>query len=188
VGPGNTPVYNGDYDDFIIINTSGASLIGQSLASAPFTTLCFLPETLIRLVDNHQKQAGNLVIGDLVATPEGPQAVKFIGKTTRNIFDLRETGRMPIRIEAGALGELGPDATLHCTPSHAFHINAAFIAKALGDIAKAKGMTQVAKDSGLTRESLYKSLSGERSPCFDTILKVIAALGLSLHAAPAIKK
>ncbi|MBU3613211.1 MULTISPECIES: addiction module antidote protein [unclassified Polynucleobacter] len=66
--------------------------------------------------------------------------------------------------------------------------DAAFIAKALGDIARAKGMTQVAKDSGLTRESLYKSLSGERSPGFDTILKVIAALGLSLHAEPAIKK
>ena len=66
--------------------------------------------------------------------------------------------------------------------------DAAFIAKALGDIARAKGMTQVAKDSGLTRESLYKSLSGERSPGFDTILKVIAALGLSLHATPAIKK
>jgi probable addiction module antidote protein len=66
--------------------------------------------------------------------------------------------------------------------------DAAFIAKALGDIARAKGMTQVAKDSGLTRESLYKSLSGERSPGFDTILKVITALGLSLHAAPAIKK
>jgi len=66
--------------------------------------------------------------------------------------------------------------------------DAAFIAKALGDIARAKGMTQVAKDSGLTRESLYKSLSGERSPGFDTILKVISALGLSLHAAPAVKK
>ncbi len=66
--------------------------------------------------------------------------------------------------------------------------DAAFIARALGDIARAKGMTQVAKDSGLTRESLYKSLSGERSPGFDTVLKVISALGLSLHAVPAIKK
>jgi probable addiction module antidote protein len=66
--------------------------------------------------------------------------------------------------------------------------DAAFIAKALGDIARAKGMSQVAKDSGLTRESLYKSLSGERTPGFDTILKVVSALGLSLHAEPAIKK
>lgn len=60
--------------------------------------------------------------------------------------------------------------------------DAAFIAKALGDIARAKGMSQVARDAGLSRESLYKALSGERSPGFDTILKVMTALGLKLHA------
>ena len=60
--------------------------------------------------------------------------------------------------------------------------DAAFIAKALGDIARARGMAQVARDSGLSRESLYKALSGERSPGFDTILKVMGALGLELHA------
>lgn len=60
--------------------------------------------------------------------------------------------------------------------------DAAFIAKALGNIARAKGMAQVAKDAGLSRESLYKALSGERTPSFETILKVIAALGLKLHA------
>ena len=62
--------------------------------------------------------------------------------------------------------------------------DAAFIAKALGDIARAKGMTQVARDAGLSRESLYKALSGERNPNFDTILKVLMALGLRLHAEP----
>ena len=62
------------------------------------------------------------------------------------------------------------------------HGDAAFIAKALGDIARAKGMSQVARDAGLSRESLYKALSGERTPGFDTILKVIGALGLKLHA------
>jgi probable addiction module antidote protein len=60
--------------------------------------------------------------------------------------------------------------------------DAAFIAKALGDIARAKGMSQVARDAGLSRESLYKALSGERTPTFDTILKVVHALGLKLHA------
>lgn len=60
--------------------------------------------------------------------------------------------------------------------------DAALIAKALGDIARAKGMTQVARDAGLSRESLYKALSGERSPEFDTILKVTRALGIQLHA------
>jgi probable addiction module antidote protein len=59
---------------------------------------------------------------------------------------------------------------------------AAYIAKALGDIARAKGMAQIARDTGLSRESLYKALSGERSPGFDTVLKVIEALGLRLHA------
>ena len=63
--------------------------------------------------------------------------------------------------------------------------DAAFIAKALGNIARAKGMSQVASDAGLSRESLYKTLSGERTPSFDTILKVIGALGLKLHAEPA---
>jgi len=60
--------------------------------------------------------------------------------------------------------------------------DAAFIAKALGDIARAKGMSQVARETGLSRESLYKALSGDRSPSFDTVLKVIEALGLELRA------
>ncbi|WP_410575916.1 addiction module antidote protein [Bacillus sp. SIMBA_006] len=52
-------------------------------------------------------------------------------------------------------------------------------------MARAKGMTQVAKDAGLSRESLYKALSGERAPDFSTILKVARALGLRLHASAA---
>ena len=60
--------------------------------------------------------------------------------------------------------------------------DAAFVAKALGDIARAKGMAQVERDAGLSRQSLYKALSGDRSPDFATILRVVSALGLSLHA------
>lgn len=59
--------------------------------------------------------------------------------------------------------------------------DAAFIAKALGDIARAAGMSTVARDAGVSRESLYKALSGERTPGFDTILKVMSALGMELH-------
>ena len=59
------------------------------------------------------------------------------------------------------------------------------VAAALGDIARAKGMTQVAKDAGLGRESLYKALSPAGNPAFGTILKVVSALGLQLHASPA---
>jgi len=54
------------------------------------------------------------------------------------------------------------------------------IARAVGDIARAKGMTQVAKDAGLSRESLYRALSQEGNPSLSTILKVLAAVGLKL--------
>jgi probable addiction module antidote protein len=63
--------------------------------------------------------------------------------------------------------------------------DANLIAAALGDIARAKGMTQVARDAGLGRESLYKALSPAGNPAFGTILKVVAALGLQLHASTA---
>lgn len=56
------------------------------------------------------------------------------------------------------------------------------IARALGDIARAKGMSQVAKDAGLSRESLYRALSEDGNPSFATILKVARALGVRLHA------
>jgi probable addiction module antidote protein len=59
------------------------------------------------------------------------------------------------------------------------------VAAALGDIARAKGMTQVASATGLGRESLYKALSPEGNPEFATILKVVQALGLRLHASAA---
>lgn len=92
-------------------------------------------------------------------------------KTVTSRYDVAEHLRTPKEMAAyleACLEEAGGDA--------------AFIAKALGDIARAKGMAQVARDAGLSRESLYKALSGERSPGFDTILKVIDALGLRLHA------
>lgn len=61
----------------------------------------------------------------------------------------------------------------------------AFIAKALGTIARARGMSQVAKDAGVSRESLYRALSGNGNPEFGTILKVVKALGLRLHSSAA---
>ena len=59
--------------------------------------------------------------------------------------------------------------------------DANFIAHALGIIARARGMTQLAKDTGVGRESLYKALSGQGNPSFATILKVVHALGLKLE-------
>jgi probable addiction module antidote protein len=94
-----------------------------------------------------------------------------MAKTTTTKYDVAEHLRTPEEMAAyleACIEEAQGDAT--------------FIAKALGDIARAKGMSQVARDAGLSRESLYKALSGERSPGFDTVLKVIAALGLGLRA------
>lgn len=58
----------------------------------------------------------------------------------------------------------------------------ALVAAALGDIARVKGMTEVARKTGLGRESLYKALSPDGNPEFATVLKVVEALGLKLHA------
>ena len=58
------------------------------------------------------------------------------------------------------------------------------IVQALGTIARARGMSQLAKDTGLRRESLYKALSSEGNPEFATVLKVVKALGIQLHAEP----
>jgi probable addiction module antidote protein len=97
--------------------------------------------------------------------------VEIMTKTKTSKYDVAEHLRTPEEMAAyleASMEEANGDA--------------AFIAKALGDIARAKGMSQVARDAGLSRESLYKALSGERTPSFDTILKVIGALGLKLHA------
>ena len=62
----------------------------------------------------------------------------------------------------------------------------AFIADALGVVARAKGMKEVAESAGLSRESLYRALSAKGNPEFGTVLKVISALGFRLNAAPSI--
>ena len=62
--------------------------------------------------------------------------------------------------------------------------DAALLAAALGDVARARGMAQVAKDSGVTREALYKALRPGAQPRFDTIARVCKALGVKLVAQP----
>ncbi|MEX3628539.1 MAG: addiction module antidote protein [Burkholderia sp.] len=63
--------------------------------------------------------------------------------------------------------------------------DAAFIAKAVGDVARARGMAQIAREAGVSRENLYRALSGERSPDLSTLMKVLHALGLRLQPIPA---
>jgi len=60
--------------------------------------------------------------------------------------------------------------------------DAAYISKVLGGIARSQGMTQKARETRLSLESLYNPLSGERSPIFESILKLVSALGLTLSA------
>lgn len=92
-------------------------------------------------------------------------------KTRTVAYDVAEQLRTPEEMAAylDAWFEEAPD-------------DAAGIARALGDIARARGMTQVARDAGLSRESLYKALSETGNPSFATILKVARALGVRLHA------
>ena len=92
-------------------------------------------------------------------------------KKTTSIYDVSEHLRTPEEMAAYL------DAWLEEAPD-----DAAGIARALGDIARAKGMTQVAKDAGLSRESLYRALSADGNPSFATVLKVARALGVKLHA------
>jgi probable addiction module antidote protein len=86
-------------------------------------------------------------------------------------YDIAEQLRTPEEMAAYL------DAWLEEAPE-----DAAGIARALGDIARAKGMSQVARDAGLSRESLYKALSENGNPSFATVLKVARALGVKFHA------
>jgi probable addiction module antidote protein len=92
-------------------------------------------------------------------------------KTKTVPYDLAEQLRTPEEVTAYL------DAWFDEAPD-----DATGIARALGDIARARGMTQVARDAGLSRESLYKALSEGGNPSFATILKVARALGVRLHA------
>lgn len=98
---------------------------------------------------------------------------KAIRKTKTFPYDVAEQLRTPDERAAYL------DAWLSEAPD-----DAAGIARALGDIARSKGMSSVARDTGLSRESLYKALSKEGNPSFATILKVAKAIGVRLHAEP----
>lgn len=96
---------------------------------------------------------------------------KAAAKTQTLAYDVAEQLRTPEEMAAYL------DAWLTEAPD-----DASGIARALGDIARAKGMSQVARDAGLSRESLYKALGENGNPSLATVLKVAKALGLRLHA------
>ena len=98
-------------------------------------------------------------------------AEKKSAKVKTTLYDMSEHLRTPEEMAAYL------DAWFEEAPE-----DAGGIARALGDIARAKGMSQVAKDAGLSRESLYRALSADGNPSFATVLKVAKALGVRLHA------
>jgi probable addiction module antidote protein len=101
-----------------------------------------------------------------------PKSIHNTATITRTVdYDVAEQLRTPTEMAAYL------DAWLTEAPD-----DIAGIARAIGDIARAKGMSQVAKDAGLSRESLYKALSENGNPSFATIMKVTQALGIGLHA------
>ena len=79
---------------------------------------CLAAGTLIRTISGN-RPVEELRIGDIVLTPDGPLPLKFLGISTRHLNNLRATGRVPIRIQAGVFGENLPSADIYCTPSHA---------------------------------------------------------------------
>jgi probable addiction module antidote protein len=110
---------------------------------------------------------------DLARSFEEQSAVPCTSVNTKTTpYDVAEHLRTPEEMAACL------DAWLTEAPDAA-----AGIAKALGDIARAEGMIQVAKDAGVSRESLYRALSADGNPSFATVLKVARALGMKLHAA-----
>lgn len=102
-----------------------------------------------------------------MATPSRKRSAK----TATSTYDVAEHLHTPEDMAAYL------DAWLEEAPD-----DAAGIARALGDIARARGMSQVARDAGLSRESLYRALSADGNPSFATVLKVARALGVRLHA------
>ena len=101
-----------------------------------------------------------------------PKASTKSAKRTKTLpYDVADQLRTPEEMAAYL------DAWLAEAPD-----DASGIARALGDIARARGMSQLARDTGLSRESLYKALSANGNPSFATVLKVARALGVRLHA------
>ena len=98
-------------------------------------------------------------------------AKKKSPKVKTSVYDVAEHLRTPEEMAAYL------DAWLEEAPD-----DVSGIARTLGDIARAKGMSLVAKEAGLSRESLYRALSADGNPSFATVLKVARALGVRLHA------
>ena len=90
--------------------------------SPEFDDILCLTGTALIAIPGGEEFVADLQVGDQVLTPSGTQKVKFNGRSSRLLSDVRAMGELPIQFEAGALANLGPVSTLHCSPNHAFLI------------------------------------------------------------------
>jgi probable addiction module antidote protein/putative addiction module killer protein len=112
-------------------------------------------------------------------------------KALAALLDWAEENIMSKRIKVADLPEFDAAHYLDSETAIAAYLtdileanDAALLASALGDIARARGMTEIAKTAGITREALYKALRPDSAPRFDTVSRVCAALGVRLVAQP----
>ncbi len=98
---------------------------------------------------------------------------------------------MSQKIRVSELPDFDPAEYLHDAEDIAGYLSAVLeeddpnaVIEALGTIARARGMTEIARESGLAREALYRALRGGASPRFDTVMRVMRALGVRLVAEP----
>ena len=152
----------GDYSDVVVVDAEGRRL--------PWPEISRFDEDEMR---DLMRQIVNKIY-TFLAKMDDPDFTAWRGIMSKSVtspYDVAEHLRTPEEMAAyleASMEEADGDA--------------AFIAKALGDLARAKGMSQVAYEADLSRESLYKALSGDRNPSLDTFLRVVGALGLRLRA------
>jgi len=111
------PLATGAFSVYAVDNSGGLS---ASPVTATVNVVCFLAGTLIA-TPTGERPIESLKPGDLISTAEGPRPVRFLARSTRSIEQLQALGKMPIRINQGAFGCLGPAQDSFLSPSHAIH-------------------------------------------------------------------
>ena len=119
--------------NFIVFNNQVSVGLPSGTGGTSGNTPCFMAGTLIATPAG-EREIQSLKPGDLVLTPEGPQFIKFLGRTTRKVEELINQDKMPVRISQDAFGPQLPVRDTYCTPSHAFVLDDCLVeCRALAD-------------------------------------------------------